>query len=55
MPKPRKYKRKKSGELSEPVEKINSRITVFRIKIPHGPSPPMLKKPLPRFLSERSR
>lgn len=34
MPKPRKYKRKKSAEVIPPVEKMKRRITVFKRKTP---------------------
>ena len=52
IPNPKKYKRKKRGELIESVEKIRRNTSVFKIKIPHGPSPPKDINPLPFFLAE---
>ena len=38
IPKPKKYKRKKSTEYIPPVEKIKRKITVFKINMLQGPS-----------------
>ncbi len=55
IPNARKYRRKKRGESIEPVEKIKRRITELSMKIPKGPSPPIVKNALPFFLADKIR
>jgi hypothetical protein len=51
-PKAKKYNRKKSTELTEPVEKTIIKIIVFKTKMPKGFSPPKLKNSLPFLRSD---